>query len=83
MRSRSDISRDIKKRRRLRFLIKIGEQVLLYAERLKKEDAPGRLYKSTTENKPFFNKEQIFMIRTKVKENRYNYFTESQKKITT
>ena len=33
------------------------------AERLEKKDAPRFLYKSTTQNKPFFNKDQIFVIK--------------------
>ena len=31
-------------------------------ERLRKKDAPGRLYKSSTENMPFFNRNRIFTI---------------------
>ena len=30
---------------------------------MKKKDAPGTLYKSTTENMLFFNREQIFIVR--------------------
>ena len=29
---------------------------------MKKKDAPGFLYKNTTQNKAFFNKDQIFVI---------------------
>ena len=41
----------------------IGERVLISASRLKKKDAPGVLYKSTTENKPFFSRKQIYIVR--------------------
>ena len=34
-------------------VLNVREKVLVLAERLKKKDAPGKLYKSTTENKPF------------------------------
>ena len=50
---------DSRKKRRLRDPLDIGEQVLVLAERLKKKDAPGRLYKSTTENHPYFNRNRI------------------------
>ena len=50
-------------RKKLRSPLEIGEKVLVLAERLKKKDAPGTLYKSTTENMSFFNREQIFIVR--------------------
>ena len=37
---------------KLRYPLDIGEKVLVFAERLKK-DAPGNLYKRTTENRVF------------------------------
>ena len=40
----------------------IGEKVLVLAERLKKKDLSRKLYKSTTENKSFFNRHRIFTI---------------------
>ena len=52
----------------------VGEKVLVLAERLKKKDAPGNLYKSTTENIPFFNRDQIFIVRkVLLTENSYHY----------
>ena len=41
----------------------VGEKVLVLAERLKKKDAPGLLFKSTTENIPFFNRKETFIVR--------------------
>ena len=57
----------------LRDLLEIGEKVLVLAERLRKKDTPGRLYKSTTENKSFFNRDRIFTIseRAKLNDNTY------------
>ena len=53
----------------------IGEKVLVLAERLKKKDAPGTLYKSTTENIPFFNRNEIFTVRKVLSiEDSYNYW---------
>ena len=58
---------DVRKKRTLRSPLNIGEKVLLLAECLKKKDAPERLYKSTTENRPFFNRDRIFIINNRVK----------------
>ena len=55
-----------RKREKLRELLDIGEKVLIMAERLKNKDALGILYKSSTENKPFFNRNEIFNINKRV-----------------
>ena len=49
---------------------------MILAERLRKKDAPGRLYKSTTENKSFFNRGRAFIIseRSKLNDNTYLYW---------
>ena len=60
---RHDISSDKKMRKKLRDPLKIGKKVLVLAERIRKKDAPGKLYKSTTENFSFFNREKVFIIR--------------------
>ena len=54
--------------RNKRVPLEIGERVLVQAERLKKKDAPGFLYKSTTQNRPFFNKGKIFIVRKRVRQ---------------
>ena len=54
---------DNKKHKKLREPLVVGEKVFGLGERLKKKDVPGVFYKSTTENKPFFNKDKIFFIR--------------------
>ena len=46
----------------------IGEKVLVLSERIKKKDAPGKLYKSTTQNKSFFNKDRIFIVKKELKQ---------------
>ena len=51
------------RRKQLREPLTIGERVLVLAERLKKKDAPGSLFKSTTENIRFFNRNEIFIVR--------------------
>ena len=53
----------------------VGEKVLVLAERLKKKDAPGSLHNSTTENIPFFNRNEIFTVRKVLPiESSYNYW---------
>ena len=51
----------------LREPLMIGEKVLIFSERIKKKDVPGKLYKSTTQNKSFFNKDKIFIVKKRVK----------------
>ena len=65
---------DARKKHRLRDPLDIGEKVLVLAERLKKKDAPGRLYKSTTENTPFFNRNRIFIINKCVPTDNNTYY---------
>ena len=72
---RHDIQFDLKRKKRLREPLAIGERVLILASRLKKKDAPGVLYKSTTENRPFFSKKHIYTLRKIVKVNDvFNYW---------
>ena len=42
-----------KRKKTLRSPLNLTEKVLLLTKRLRKKDAPSRLYKSTTENMPF------------------------------
>ena len=66
---------DEKQKRKLGEPLKIDEKVLILAERIKKKDAPGLLFKSTTQNIPFFNKKEIFKIRKyNLIDNVYNYW---------
>ena len=64
---RYDAKKDVQKPRKLRDPLNVGEKVLVLAERLKKKDAPSRLYKSTTQNKTFFNKNKIYIIKKGLK----------------
>ena len=51
-----------RRKRTLRNPLNSDKKVLVLAERLKKEDAPGNLYKASTDNMPFFNRDRIFTI---------------------
>ena len=70
---------DEKQKRKLREPLEINEKVLILAERIKKKDAPGFLFKSTTQNIPFFNKKEIFTIRKyNLVDNVYNYWIKKE-----
>ena len=72
----------IEEKEKLRSPLNLDEKVLLLAERLKKKDAPGNLYKASTDNMPFFNRNRIFTICTRAKLNNgtYLYWVEEKKK---
>ena len=53
------------KRKKLREDLKIGENVYLLAERIKKKSAPGKFYKQSVQNISYFNKETVYTIRKK------------------
>ena len=57
----------------LRSFLYLDEKVLVLAERLKKKDAPGKIFKSTTDNIPYFNRNRIFTIYKRVKLNNGSY----------
>ena len=62
------------RKKRKRDPLNIGEKVLVLVERLRKKDAPGRLYKSTTENRPYFNRNRIFTINKRVQASDKTYY---------
>ena len=46
---------------------------MVLAERVRKKDVPERLYKSTTENKSFLNRDRTFIISERSKLNDTTY----------
>ena len=71
---------DKKQKRKLREPLNINEKVLVLAERIKKKDAPKFLFKSTTENIPFFNRKEIFTIERYVLiDGSYYYWLKNEK----
>ena len=70
---KNDQKRD-RRKRQLRSPLNLEEKVLVLAERLKEKDAPGSLYKASTENIPFFNGEHIFTIYKRAKLENRIYF---------
>ena len=71
-----------RRNRKLRSPLNLDEKVLVLAERLKKKDAPGNLYKASTDNMPFFNRDRIFTIykRAKLNNGTYLYWVEEDGK---
>ena len=72
-----------RRKRTLRSPLNLDEKVLVLAERLKKKDAPGNLYKASTENMPFFNRNRIFTIyinKAKLNNDIYLYWVEEDGK---
>ena len=71
------IKKQIKKKT-LRSSLNLTEKVLVLAERPRKEDVPGRLYKSSKENMPYFNRNRIFTNckRIKSENGTYSYWLE-------
>ena len=65
-----------RKKRKLREPLDIGEKVLTNAKSLNKKDVPGVLYKYSTKNKPFFNRNEIFKInkRVGINSSKKNYY---------
>ena len=58
-----------RRKSKLRRPLNIDEKVLVLAERPWKKDAPGNLYKASTDNIPFFNRNRIFTTYKKAKLN--------------
>ena len=71
-----------RRKRTLRSPLNLDEKVLVLTERLKKKDAPGNLYKASTDNMPFLNRDRIFTVykRAKLKNGTYLYWVEEDGK---
>ena len=62
-----------RRKRTLRSPLNLSEKVFVLAERLKKKDAPSKLYKASTKNMPFFNRNRVFSIYKRAKLNNGSY----------
>ena len=72
-----------RRKRTLRSPLNLDEKFSVLAERLKKKHAPGNLYKASTENMPFFNRDRIFTIyinKAKLNNDTYLYWVEEDGK---
>ena len=73
-RDRFNSEKDKRRNRKLREPLEIGEKVLVLSERLKKKHVPGFLYKSITQNRLFFNKDKVFVIKKRVQQGDNFYY---------
>ena len=71
---RFDRKKYLRKRKKLRENLDIGEKVYVLAERIKRKSAPGKFYKQAVQNISYFNKEQIYTIRKKRLMNGIKYY---------
>ena len=71
-----------RRKRKLWSPLNLDERLLVLAKRLRKKDAPGNLYKASTDNIPFFNRNMIFTIykRAKLNNGIYLYWVEENDK---
>ena len=71
-----------RRKRTLRSSLNLSEKVFVFAERLKKKDTPSKLFKASTKNMPFFNRNWIFTIykRAKLNDGSYLYWVEEDGK---
>ena len=72
-----------RRKRKWRSPLNLDEKVVVLVERLKKKDTPGNLYKASTDNMSFFNRNRFFTIykRAKLNNDTYLYWVEDSKKI--
>ena len=73
MRNDKYIQKIDRRKRTLRSPLNLNEKVLVLAEKLKNKDVPGNLYKPSTENMPFFNRNRIFTLYKRAKPNNGTY----------
>ena len=71
---RYDKKKVLKKRKKLRENLNIGERVYVLAERIKKKSASGKFYKQSVQNISFFNKDTVCTIRKKQMINGIRYY---------
>ena len=62
---RFDPKKYLKKRKKLREDLNIGEKVYVLAERIRKKSAPGKFYKQSVQKISYFSKETVYTIRKK------------------
>ena len=71
---RYDRKRYLRKRKKLRENLSVGEKVYVLAERIKKKSAPRKFYKQSVQNISYCNKEQVYTIRKKRLIDRIKYY---------
>ena len=66
----------------MRSPLNLSEKLFVLAQRLKKKDVPSKLFKASTENMQFLNRNRIFTMykRTKLNNSSYSYWIEEDVK---
>ena len=73
------ISKETKSQKRnLGLLYKTGKIVFVLSSRIKKTDAPSVFYKSSTDKKSFFNKDEKFVVTKRFENHRGTEFNRIQ-----
>ena len=69
-------------KRTFRSPLNLDEKVLVLAERFKNKDAPGNLYKASTDNMSFFNRNRTFTMykRAQLNNGTFLYWVEEDSK---
>ena len=62
------------KKKQLRTGLSIGERVYVLAERIKKKSASGKFYKQSVQNISYFNKEKMFVNRSRQTIDKITYY---------
>ena len=57
-----------RKKLKLRSLLELGEEVLTLAQELEKKDDPGRFYKNSVDNEPYFHNQESQLETEKTEE---------------
>ena len=66
------------KKLKLRSPLEAGEEVLILTSQIKKNDSPGKFYKTSVDNKSDFHKQEIFLITNGQKiDKKYFYWLKS------
>ena len=69
-----------RKKLKLKSLLKVGEEVLVFALALKKKDSPGNLYKCSVDTKSYLHKSETFLIINRQKiEEKFFYWLKSRR----
>ena len=63
-----------RKKFKLRSLLEVGEEEHILAAQLKKKDTPGKSYKSSVDNKSYFQKEETFLITNRQKIDQKHFY---------
>ena len=68
---------------KLRRITKVRRKSVCFSRKTKEKRCPCKLYKSSTKNKPFFNKNQLYTVSKRVKASKDTLYCWLYKKVKT